>query len=621
MISAGDAVLKQGSLRKKGTRMYQWSLRHFMLCGSVLKYKLKPEDSELRGEFHLAAGCVVTDIEEDSVGLQGKRLYSFWIVWPQDRNLKGHSDGEKGYDSSEEAEVDSVAKKDLKTIVANEAKAHREAKERVEEQLLLHESHDRKVSVGLKVAAAVAGGVVVGASTAGVGLVPYMVVVGTALAAGAAGAVGSAAWNGSQPRPQDSRVILGAETREDAKEWKTLIEQQVSLLERRRKAPFPSGVNPFLVMSLLEMNSLAKGWSKVRTIEGVRILERSSLAAGTRCRRTQVTVRNTPVDTFLTLMEIPSPYPSGRTDIDCDMKVLKAIDDHADIIRLAVNKKCSYGIFGANKDGFSIEVILHRFWKYDDDGVYLITYTSTGQTQFSAVGEDVPKTSSQLDLNMIITVSPRKDHKDFDDDLPEALVTCVCQMSESGWSKHQLESFMNCVLLQIVDLRHYFQTAAYMRYKAGQELECKFTHSAVYSSEKIVCRHQKNGILRTPKFEKKETHTPPMSKESSLAGVRNRLSRTFSGDMEEPKNIADTAESPKSPALKANGSLSLFRRSRPLESKPAKILEVKETLHIDVTRDENGMKFKEDPSKRKQFAIKVKGKIAALEYGILYFEI
>lgn len=178
---------------------------------------------------------------------------------------------------------------------------------------------------------------------------------------------------------------------------------------------------------------------------------------------------------------------------------------------------------------------------------------------------------------------------------------------------------MNCVLMQIVDLRHFFQTAAYMRYKAGQELDCKFSHSAIYSSEKIVCRHQKNGIVRTPKFEKKEAHSPPLSKESSLSGVRSRLSRTFSGEMgekEEPKSISEAADSPKSPALKTHGTMSIFRRSKNLESKPPKSTEVKETLHIDVTRDENGMKFKEEPSKRKQFAIKVKGKIAALEYGI-----
>lgn len=616
MNSVGEPVLKQGPLRKKGTRMYQWSSRHFLLCGPVLRYKLKPEDSELRGEFHLTAGCIVTDIEEDSGGLQGRRLYSFWIVWPQDRNLKGQGEADKGYESAEEADFEGLSKKDLKTIVANEARAHRETKERVEEQLQLHESHDRKVNVGLKVAAAVAGGVVIGASTAGVGLIPYMVVVGTALAAGAAGAVGSAAWNGSQPRPQDSRVILGAETREDAKEWKQLIEQQVSLLERRKRAPLPSGVNPFIVVALLEMNGLAKGWRKVRTVEGVRILERASPCSGTKCRRAQVTVRNTPVDTFLTLMEIPVPFPPGRTDIECDLKVLKIIDDHADVIRLAVNKKCSSGVFGANRDGFSIEVILHRFWKYDDDGVYLITYTSTGQTQFSAIGVDVPKTSSQLELNMIMTVSPRKDHKDFDDDLPEALVTCTCQMSESGWSRLQLESFMDCVLMQIIDLRHYFQTAAYVRYKAGQELECKFTHSSVYSSERIVARLRKNDASRTPVFERKDATTPPLSKESSIASVRSKLSRTFSGEIEEPKHNSDPTESPKSPAPKPNSSLSLFRRNRTSDPKTTKASETKSNMHIDVTRDDNGMRFKEDQTKLKQFATKVKGKIAALEYGI-----
>lgn len=176
--------------------MYQWSTRYFILSGSSLTYKIKMEDPELKGRFDLCPGCIVTDIEEDyTYGFQGKKLFSFWVVWPQDRNLKetasldlspNHQLDTSGNFSGEESEHHASpmkAKKDLKHIVATEAKIQREAKEKGEEQRSLHVVHDKHVGMGFKVAAAVVGGAVVGATTAGVGLIPYAVILGTAAAA------------------------------------------------------------------------------------------------------------------------------------------------------------------------------------------------------------------------------------------------------------------------------------------------------------------------------------------------------------------------------------------------------------------------------------------------------
>lgn len=72
----------------------------------------------------------------------------------------------------------------------------------VNEQLELHQAHDNNVSIGAKVAAVAVGGVVVGALTAGIGLIPYLTVVGiTAAASGGAVAF-------TFRRPMDSRLIM-----------------------------------------------------------------------------------------------------------------------------------------------------------------------------------------------------------------------------------------------------------------------------------------------------------------------------------------------------------------------------------------------------------------------------
>jgi hypothetical protein len=426
-----------------------------------------------------------------------------------------------------------------------------------------------------------------------------MVVVGATVAAGTAGAVGGAAFSGSLRWPQDSRVVLGSDSREDAKEWKAAIENQVAVLERRKKAVLPSDINPYSIISILEMNCSRCDWRKVRTVEGVRILERSSPAAGLRCRKLQVVVRNLPVETFLTLMETPALFPCGRPDLTCELKVLKIIDDHADIIRLTVKKSCTYGLWGSNKDDFHIEAILHRFWKYDDDGVYLITYSSTGQTQFSSTGLCVPKTSSSLSLNAVFTVSPRKDHKDFDDELPEALVTVTCQLSESGWAERQLEDFIDTILLQALDLRNYFVNQAYVRYKPGQVGDCKFTSSAAYVTERLQCKLPKNMVAKAPTFIRKEV-TPL---KEVVGVVRRTLSRTLSGEKDEVPVGSPT------PAKAKAVQRSFFSRTKVEEP-------VKPEMHIEIRRGEEGVEFVEDAKKRTQFASQIKGRIASLEYGI-----
>lgn len=80
--------------------------------------------------------------------------------------------------------------KDLKQIVQSEVMSNRDKQRRAEEQLEKHHAMDNNLSIGMKVAAVAVGGVVVGALTAGIGLVPYIAVVGAAaVASGGAGSI------------------------------------------------------------------------------------------------------------------------------------------------------------------------------------------------------------------------------------------------------------------------------------------------------------------------------------------------------------------------------------------------------------------------------------------------
>ena len=79
---------KEGMLHKRGSRMRNWSSRFIMLNGPTLSYKLKSDAKEVRGAFDLTTGCIVTEVNEETMGIKGKKIFSFWIVWPQDKHGK-----------------------------------------------------------------------------------------------------------------------------------------------------------------------------------------------------------------------------------------------------------------------------------------------------------------------------------------------------------------------------------------------------------------------------------------------------------------------------------------------------------------------------------------------------
>ncbi|RYH05500.1 hypothetical protein EON65_44545, partial [archaeon] len=245
--SNSSIIVKEGNIKKRNGRLRQWTDRYFVLSTNTIAYKVKQDAPSFRQTFDLSPGCLVTEVTPESrVG--GKKLFSFWVVWPHEK--KGEK-GEKKDDSDDDHdhiksddESNRPKVKDLKHVVEQEKLAHERQKEIVAEQVELHQQYDSSVSMGAKVAAVAVGGVVVGALTAGIGLVPYFTIVGiTAAASGGAMAF-------SFRRPMDSRLIMACENMREASDWKEAIERQIAFVTDKLKPALP--VDPNVISTILD---------------------------------------------------------------------------------------------------------------------------------------------------------------------------------------------------------------------------------------------------------------------------------------------------------------------------------------------------------------------------------
>jgi hypothetical protein len=166
-MSNPNDEIKAGMLRKRGSRMRTWSSRYVMLNGPKLSYKVKADSPVVRGTFDLAPGCIITEVLEDSMGIKGKRLYSFWIVWPHDKHdkLADEKNVTQTEDSDDEEHKEDSSKfkptlkqlvqsnfmnqkKDLKQIVQSEMMEHKLQQQKVEEEIERHHKYDSNISLG-----------------------------------------------------------------------------------------------------------------------------------------------------------------------------------------------------------------------------------------------------------------------------------------------------------------------------------------------------------------------------------------------------------------------------------------------------------------------------------------
>lgn len=289
-------------------------------------------------------------------------------------------------------------------------------------------------------------------------------------------------------RPSDSRLILAAETSQEASAWKSAIEEQILKLEATRKPMLPASADPDVISNILGTSSIGGGWIKVGQVEGVRIMQQldfqndrsfaedvimslsgskdnNTLPTGRLCRKTQVVVSSSPINTFLSLMDMTEPYwpsPSQGT-----IKLVEAVDDHVDIFGVCITLNDQNFPYFNKK--VTLVGCLTRFWFLDDDGSYMITLSSTTHKDYPTDNDTKSiKGSKVLPLLMdaVLTVSPRKDQGLFDDDLIEAFVTCTIQINtkDNTWrqiSEKLRSEFLNQFVLQLLDVKNRIYLSKY----------------------------------------------------------------------------------------------------------------------------------------------------------------
>lgn len=214
---------------------------------------------------------------------------------------------------------------------------------------------------GAKVAAAAVGGVVVGALTAGVGLLTGMVLVGAGAAAG--GGAAALANNDSKERS----VILGCDTYQEAVSWVNSIEFQIQEIsdstlgngvmtklgfQYQSKKSMP---HPDIRIDDVEEWITNTRWKVVDTYEGLRILEPWNFGeteipynesfffsnssknidiVSNPCMRVNLNVGASSWDAFSAIMNFSNPLKSG---IVHSIRVVENIDNGTDVIHLKLN--------------------------------------------------------------------------------------------------------------------------------------------------------------------------------------------------------------------------------------------------------------------------------------------
>jgi hypothetical protein len=207
------------------------------------------------------------------------------------------------------------------------------------------------------VAALAVGGVVVGAFTAGIGLVAGMVVVGIGAAAGG----GAAAITQGGKSDKEKFLTLACDSYHDAERWTDAIETQIRELgDSLYDFPLVRGPgtglthrNPPPEKKLESVEQWIR-WSKWKlntVLHGVRIFEQDKSlpspaasssgdskkllqaeytpAAGLRLLRVNIGMSAPTVDVFTTLMNMPPACLSG---IIRDCRVIESMDNETDII-------------------------------------------------------------------------------------------------------------------------------------------------------------------------------------------------------------------------------------------------------------------------------------------------
>lgn len=282
----------------------------------------------------LQPACKVSEIRSDL--FKKRKQFLFRISWPLDEETDDESSVRSGSTSST-SKKGSVTKK--------------------------RAAHGKNSGMNPSTIAALAvGGVVVGALTAGVGLVAGMVVVGIGAAAGG----GAAAISHGGKSDKEKFLTLACDSYHDAERWTDAIETQIrelgdSLYDFPMVRGGPnSGLTsrnapPEKKLEAAEQWIRWSRWKLNTVLQGIRIFEQdkapplptvdpnksseSAADAGLKLLRVNIGMSAPTVDVFTTLMNMPPACLSG---IIRDCRVIESMDNETDIIYMELEPVYMY---------------------------------------------------------------------------------------------------------------------------------------------------------------------------------------------------------------------------------------------------------------------------------------
>lgn len=404
--------------------------------------------------------CKVSEIRSDIN--KKRKQFLFRITWPLEED---HTDESA---KQTEAETNKSNPKDQQQQQQQQRKKMQLSARRTKKELDGYS--------GGKVAALAVGGVVVGALTAGVGLVAGMVVMGIGAAAG-----GGASAITQNKSDKEKYLTLACDTYGDAERWIHAIENQIkeigdALLDFPYNQPGcnfgPSDSNIRNVPPEIRLASIEKWlqqsrWKLKSCIDGTRLYENdviesipsgetggafgqpeaataAAAAAIPHLLRVNIPMQHSsPAEVFTTVMNMP---PCCRTGVIKNYRIVESMDNQTDIIYMELE-----GVYMSPTHTYPRDLVLVRYWKHNADGSYVICLDSVEHRDCDLVPGVVRGV-----LQAVYVISPPKDLEKYDDNPAESLLTFVAQYDPRGWiweyggyKSHMLESF----LLHVVDIR------------------------------------------------------------------------------------------------------------------------------------------------------------------------
>jgi len=214
--------------------------------------------------------------------------------------------------------------------------------------------------------------------------------------------------------------------------------------------------------------------------------------------KSQVILNAKPLDAFVYLMtrgRVQNIDPNHGTGENLSaFRVIDKMDEHMDVIHLIFRPLYLFPSWTAPRD-----FCLQRYWRYEDDGSYIVCYDSVKHRECPPMSDYV-----RGELHGVYMISPRKFrsiHGEEDKQPPECLMTQIVQVDPRGWVPtmklpalaHQgyADAFSVSALLQMLDIR---DALNYSRFTVSDRVSVYRATQTARNLTKTLTAEQTGGV-------------------------------------------------------------------------------------------------------------------------------